>query len=197
MTQELIDEIFEKNIGNQTDTVYVTSDDQVHILEEGAKDWVRDKNLPDPTIIPWHKTIENNIRKLGEQHSPLQRIIDMVDYLKFQYLKSKGKQIPTYDDYQIHCDNMGLIPVLESAFDFGVLNVFKRNPDTTDEIYTVDGNVVKAKLIKSYPHTRLFLYEDFIVMTCPTHFVLMGGDVYRLFGPILGSRPKNNVNAKN
>jgi hypothetical protein len=189
MTQELIDQIFDTVIEHRVDVIYVTSNDKVFFTEVEAKKLA--ETLEDKTVTPWTYSVEKKIREISKE-TPLEAFVAMVDLLKFLRLK---KMPPIAYKQYVGWAAENKYPIAdESAYVFGSKNVTmetdRRKPAKIEKIFLQSGRIVEAELIKSYPNTRLFFYDDMLIMTCPTHFELVRGDVYRLFGMLLGKKPQ-------
>lgn len=183
-----VKEAFKTPDGQIVDIIFSTSDGELFYIAADAQKHALE--LANPHVIPHYKGKEVLIRRYMTIDPNLERKVSMVDYLKMHRVKRQPS--PTYEQYVDACKRVSMEPDRKVAYDFAVNNIWngpKMFTQVTEEVYPIyllNGQQVMAKRLRKYPQTELFIYNDLLIMTCPTHFELMTGNIYQIWAPLMG-----------
>jgi hypothetical protein len=183
--QELIagaEKLLSSPDGLQVDIVYGNSANKWFFQRSLAV--ATTEGMEDKTIYQFRR--DPNVVKLAGGNHYLMNLINTTDYVK--QMKAERRFPPPYNTYLKDMHNLGVGPVEDYVYEFIKAKVF-RIPRLINGMMesillwkTVDKpTVVRAIFIKGYPQGNLFIYENRLVFTCPTHTELSGRAIETIF----------------
>lgn len=132
-----------------------------------------------------HEDLEANLEAL-KAGTPFQDVILATSIAKSAKTYKIPREQMTYDRYKTFARNSSH-QVNEKDWDFIVENVYNVKGDSSlfQQVRLESGDVVDAMFIKDYDFTKLFFYDDKMLMTCETNIELMRADVERMFAAVM------------